>query len=157
MSVIANDFAQAPAGFLENCVTDGMPERIVDALEAVQIDAQHADDLALLRCAADVLHVLLKQQPVGEVGQRIVPGQVLDARLIAALLGDVFVSCHPAPIGERLMADRNGASIHHFDDVGGGLLGHHRQAALAKALPPPMGSLPACNRWSSISSSDIPM
>ena len=103
--------------------------------------------------ARDLVHVLLEVHAVGKVGQHVVAGQVLDARLVAALLGDVLVGRHPAAIGQRLMPDGDRTTVrqlHHESDAPG--LGDGCQTVGDKVSPPPIGSLPAsavCRRTSS--------
>ena len=46
-----------------------MPERIVDMLEAVEIEHHHRDALALLRAGDGVVQPILEQRPVRQSGQ----------------------------------------------------------------------------------------
>ncbi len=66
----------------QHLVADGVAERVVDRLEVVEIDAEHRDRLAALGCAAlDLVHLRrAEQRAVGQVGQRVVPRQMPDAR-----------------------------------------------------------------------------
>ena len=73
---IARDLAQAVAGAsLRTASPISVPERIVHALEAVQVDTEHADDLALRDTHADVLHVLLEEQAIGEAVRASCPAR----------------------------------------------------------------------------------
>ena len=61
-------------------VADGMPQRVVDLLEAVQVQEQHRHALALGLGAGDGLLGLGQQQiAVGQPGQFVVEGQLADA------------------------------------------------------------------------------
>ncbi len=67
-----------------------MPERIVDVLEAVEIDEQHRD--ALPRAARIVEHdaeAPREQRAVRQFGQHVVLGEELDARLALLAICDV--------------------------------------------------------------------
>ena len=54
-----------------------MAEAVVDQLEVIEVDKQHGDRTAgaVGRRQREV-EVLLEQQPVGKVGERVVIGQV---------------------------------------------------------------------------------
>jgi hypothetical protein len=75
---------------LQERVAHVVPERIVDVLEAVEVDEDHAD--AALR-APGLLHgqaqALDAQRAVGQLGQHVVQGQEADALLAALAVADV--------------------------------------------------------------------
>ena len=59
-----------------------MAERVVDVLEAVEVDEQHADAAAVAPRLRDRLRqALLQQQAVGQAGERVARGHVLQALL----------------------------------------------------------------------------
>ncbi len=66
----------------QHCVTGRVAERVVDLLEAVEIDMQQADALAGMVEEAEmpVEHVV-EEAPVGQPGKQIVQGVELDAGL----------------------------------------------------------------------------
>ena len=73
-----------------------MAERVVDALEAVEIEAEHGKALAAPQAQERLLQLLAEQRAVGEVGERVVARQVGDLLLLAAALGDVLVAAPPS-------------------------------------------------------------
>ena len=60
-----------------------MAERVVDALEAVEVEAQHGEALAAPQALQRLLQLLAEQRAVGEVGQRVVARKVGDLLLLA--------------------------------------------------------------------------
>ena len=80
-----------PLGDLaQQLVADGMSERVVDDLEAVEVEEEHGE---LLVVAVGLGHrerqAVAEEEAVRQVGQRIVEGEVLDLLLGALPLGDV--------------------------------------------------------------------
>ncbi|MNV67223.1 hypothetical protein D3C71_1600130 [compost metagenome] len=78
----AQGFFQAHSHFHQHAITDVVAEAIVDQLEAVQIDEQQrlvVTALALL--PEGLLHLLVKPDAVGQAGQRVVLGGMLEALL----------------------------------------------------------------------------
>jgi hypothetical protein len=63
---------------LQQLVADMMSERVVDALELVNVDIEQGELLALLRFFELALDLLAEQHPVGQLGQRVVMGEVRD-------------------------------------------------------------------------------
>ena len=112
VSPSATQLAQPLADRLEQRVADGMAERIVDVLEAVEIEAEHRQALALPSALSSAsLHALAQQHAVGQIGQHVVVRHVGDARLDAPLLGDVLVRGDPAAARHRLMLDGDDAPV----------------------------------------------
>ena len=67
---------------LEKLVADPVSQRVVDILETVEVDEQHADPTAgALRMRDRLCQALLQQQPVGQTGQRVARCHVLQALL----------------------------------------------------------------------------
>ena len=75
---------------LEQLVAGRMAERVVDALEMVEIEIEHRE----LPAAADqrklLLELLTQQHAIGQVGERIVVRQVRDPLLRLLAFGDVL-------------------------------------------------------------------
>src|ERR1700694_4305110 len=70
-------------------------------------------------CLRRVL-VFSKQVSIGQIGKRIVAGQMANSSFIATLLGYVLVCRHPAAIGHGRMGDGYDAAIfelEQFEDV----------------------------------------
>ena len=71
-------------------VAAGVAERVVDELEAVEVDVDEPDGAAAAPRARERLgEVLLEQRAVGQAGQPVVVGEVRDLALGLAALGDV--------------------------------------------------------------------
>ena len=83
---------QALGHLLEHLVAGAVAEAFVDVLEQIQVQQQHAAPRRALGAALQgVLHALVEQQAVGQPGQRVVVGQVV--QLLLGLL-------HGADVGE---------------------------------------------------------
>src|SRR6476659_6858428 len=79
-----------------------MSERIVDGLEAIEIETEDGETLTAAQAQQRGLQLLTKQGAVGEVGQHVVAREMGDLTLLAAALGDVLVQRQPAAAFERL-------------------------------------------------------
>ena len=77
--------AQPIRDALEEFVADQMSQRIVDALELVDVDVEDRE-LGALGLQQQFLRVALEQRPVRQVGQRVVMGEMLDLGLDAPRL-----------------------------------------------------------------------
>ena len=85
--ILAAHGAQQPGGdAAQQLVADGAPQRVVDALEVVEIDEHHGD-LARRARLERLAHLLAEQGAVGEPGERVVLGLVLELLLEVAQLG----------------------------------------------------------------------
>ena len=84
----------------QQLVADAVAHRVVDDLEVVQVDEQHAGDPSRPPGGGDLLRdPVLEQQPVGQPGQRVVEGPVLQLLLELVLLGHVPQGEHQAAHG----------------------------------------------------------
>ena len=77
-------------------------QAVIDELEAVEIDEGDRDLGAVaLRGENRLLQAVVEQRPVGQPGQRVVVGLLLDPGLVQLALGDVldraFVAAARAP------------------------------------------------------------
>ncbi|MEY9743663.1 hypothetical protein ABIF65_003037 [Bradyrhizobium japonicum] len=95
-----------------------MAERVVDPLELVDVDVMHRDLFATGDGGELRAQMLVEHGAVGQVGQRVVMGEVGDALLDAPALGDVFVGRHPAAVRERLVEDVDRAPVGGVDHHG---------------------------------------
>ena len=118
---LARAAAQALADQLEQLVADRVAERVVDALEVVEVEAKHGQAFAALDALDLVVELLEQHRPVGQVGERIVTRHVRDALFRALAFGDVFVGRQPAAAGERLVHHREGAAVREYHDLIEGL------------------------------------
>jgi len=86
----AGQVLQAPGRGDEHLVADGMPESVVDVLEAIEIDVvdpQHAAGTS--RAADQIVEAEAEEHPVGQAGQRIMMREIADARFGFAPLAEV--------------------------------------------------------------------
>ncbi len=95
--------ADAAADLEQQVVADQVTDRIVDHLEAVQVDEQHGELFARVRDVAlhRLLQPLQQQGAVGQAGQRVVQGFVFQPALDALALGDLFAQ---VAVGQRQRA-----------------------------------------------------
>ena len=113
---LADAAAEADGDGFQQLVADHVPERVVDALEFVDVDIEHRQ-LPLGRCVGQfALELFVEQGAVRQVRQRVVMGEVGDAFLGATLFGDVFMGPHPAAVRQRLVNDLDRASVRRRDD-----------------------------------------
>ena len=92
-----------------------MSERIVDGLEAVEVETEDREALAAPQAQQRLLQLLAKQRAVGEIGQHIVAREVGDLLLLAPALGDVLVQRHPSAALQRLARHRDDAIVAELD------------------------------------------
>ena len=84
-----------------------MAERVVDALEVVEVEVEDRELRATVDPGQLLLQMLAEQCPVRQVGQWIVVCQMRDPLLSALALGDIFVRRNPSAFGQRLIHDLN--------------------------------------------------
>ena len=113
--------AQALADELEQLVADVMAERVVDALELIEVETEHGQAFAALDALDLVIELLEQQHAIGQIGQCVVARHVRDAVFRALPFGDVFVGGEPAAVRDRLVDDGKGASVRKVHDVVEGL------------------------------------
>ena len=75
----ADATAHALGRRLQQQVPDRMSERIVDALEMVEIETENRDGFGAPQVAQDRFHPFIERHAVRQVGERIVVRQVLDS------------------------------------------------------------------------------
>ena len=73
--------AQALGDGLEQFVAALVAERVVDALEFVEVQIKHRELLAAPDALERLLELLAEEHPVGQIGQRIVVRQMRDPLL----------------------------------------------------------------------------
>jgi hypothetical protein len=107
---------QTRRDFRQKLVTHGVAERIVDALEVIEIKIEDRE----LRAAADptqlLFEVLAEEPPVREIGQRIIVRELRDAFLSALALGDVVVRRNPPAVRYGLIHNLNRLSCRGFNN-----------------------------------------
>ena len=102
--------AQPLRDALEEFVADQMAQRIVDALEFVDVDIEDRE-LHARGFEQQPLRVTLEQRPVRQIGQRVVMGEMLDPGLDAPPLGHVLQRGGPAAIRRALVDQPDRASV----------------------------------------------
>ncbi len=105
----ARDRAQPCRSSLEQPVAGGVPERVVDLLEVVQVQEHDRDVRAVPpRRIERVIEPVPEQDPVGKAGQQVVVGQMLQARLGA--LADLDLAfeqpVHTLELGRTTQSER---------------------------------------------------
>ena len=99
---------------LEQFVADRMAERIVDALEVVEIEAVHGEALALASATRQqFVEPLIEQDAIGQIGQRVMMRHIGNARLGLFALGDIDQRHQD----RRLVAERHPAAIDQHVDL----------------------------------------
>ena len=103
---LAHQAGEAARRRHEQLVADAVAHGVVDDLEVVEVDEQHARDQRRPPGGGELLgDPVLEQHPVGQPGQRVVEGPVLQLLLELVLLGHV-------PQGEDEAGDgRLGAQV----------------------------------------------
>ena len=82
--------SQALRHGLQQFVAALMSERVVDALEFVEVQIEHRELLAAPDALQRLLELLAEEQPVGQVSQRVVVRQMRDPLLRKLAVGDVL-------------------------------------------------------------------
>ena len=100
----------------EQLVADHVSERVVDALEFVDVDIEHRQLPVVRDVRQFFLEPFVKQSAVRQVGQRVVMGEVGDALLGAAALGNVFMGRHPSAVRQRFVDDLDRAAVRRRND-----------------------------------------
>ncbi len=95
-----------------------MPERVIDHLETIEVEAQEGADIARRGEGYRLLQAIAEQRPVRQFGQSVVLGHKSQARLGLPAFGDILVCRHPAAVDQRLIVHRHGPSVvQAVDDV----------------------------------------
>ncbi len=106
--------AQAVGAILEDAIAARVAERVVDFLEAVEVDCQDGEAAAVLT-GKGLGQAIGKSDAVRQAGQRVVSREESDLVDRSASLGDVLVSPQPAARRHRPHADLDDPSIEQFD------------------------------------------
>lgn len=77
-----------------------MPERVVHVLEIIEIEEKYGKRLARRRTSRSEINMRRKECPVGQTGQHIVIGQMLQTFFALLFRGDVGIGTDSAAIGE---------------------------------------------------------
>src|SRR4029077_1083514 len=123
--LFADAFPQPVRHFPQEFVSHGMSERVVDFLEAIEIEAEDRDLSAAADAAERILQLLAKISAVWQIGERVMPGHMRDLRLSFLPLRYVFQRRDPAAFRSWPLDDaRVGIALpHRFDHLGNEGLG----------------------------------
>src|ERR1700732_3090358 len=105
-------------GFQE-FIACGMAERIVDALEFVDVDVEHRKLLAPLGSLELPLQLLAERHAIRQIGQRVVVSQMGNLLLGAPALRDVLLRGNPSTIRQRSIHDLDRTTVGGFQDAVG--------------------------------------
>ena len=108
---LARAGSEAGGDRFQQLVADHVAERVVDALEFVDVDIEHRQLPVRRDVGQFALEPFVEQRAVRQIGQRVVMGEVGDALLGAAALGDVFMGRHPSAVRQRLVDDLDRTSV----------------------------------------------
>ena len=87
-------------------IADGMAERVVDRLEIVEVDEEDRDSRRSAELSSAARTSLAEQRAVGQPGQRIVVGLVVQLLLQIAQLGDGLLEPVVLERGARVRGER---------------------------------------------------
>ncbi len=113
---LANAVPQPARHGLEEEVSDRMAERIVDLLEAIEVETENGEAFAALHPHLHLLQLFLEPGSIAQTRQRVVMRQESDLRFRAASLGDVLVDGDPAARSHRRVLHQDFAPLRRFDD-----------------------------------------
>ena len=108
--------SQALGDFLEQHVADAVTERVVDDLEAVEIEKHHGEvvgSLDAVRRAAHLIERGAEHAPVRQPGQRVLRGEPRHVRLRLRALGDVGEGLDEAAVGQMAAAHLDHGPVRH--------------------------------------------
>jgi hypothetical protein len=104
----AKHAAQPGGHLLQEAVAPVVSERVVDVLEAIEVEEQHAEHLLVAARREQCLaQAVTEQASVGQPGERVVQGLVFERVGVSLALGDV---------AERGDEQVPGADLHRADD-----------------------------------------
>ena len=88
---VATERAQLLRQLAEHVIADRVTKRIVDLLEAIEVDAQHGQRFsALLRSIYRVREMFHERGAIGQIGERIIVCQVRNSGLGLLALGNIL-------------------------------------------------------------------
>ena len=100
---------------LEKHVSDRVAERVVDRLEAVEIETEDGERLARRTEPGErLLEALAQQQAIGELRQGVVPGHMRDMLLHLLARRDVGVGAHRPAVADRGRPDLEDRAVGAF-------------------------------------------
>ncbi len=133
----AGDGFQPLRDFLQEDVADSMTKQVIDAFEAIEVNANDAEFAARQgRVHQRIRHVAVERRPVRQVRQRIVIGEMGYPQLSCFAFGRIFDNAQQiAGLAVKIIDDHPMRP-----DVLGYGPGHHASAARRARLPVRIGS-----------------
>ncbi len=108
--LFADDATQPLPRLQQQHVAQGVAQGVVDDFEAIQIEEHHRKPVPVAACVSDgVIEPVEEEGAVGQSGQGVVVGQIIEADFALFAGGDVGE--HPHIVG-----DRSAVIAHHGDD-----------------------------------------
>jgi hypothetical protein len=87
---IANHLFQSSSDRDQQLIAREMTERVVDALEVVEVQEQHGAEASVAEhLGSSLIESIIEERAIGESGQRVVQGLVGELGRQRALVGDV--------------------------------------------------------------------
>src|SRR6267378_1984012 len=109
----SNHVVQTGGKFYQYLVPGGMAVRVVDLLEAVQVQSEYGQGVPLaLRACHFGGQALFREPPVIQTSQRINHGEIAEKVGMALLLGELAAK----PLDENCLRNRIDVKKHHQDD-----------------------------------------
>ena len=106
----AHGVAQPVGDGAQELVAAGMPQRVVDLLELVEVDEVDGKRAAAAQARHRRVHLVAEERAVGQPGQRIVARQLVDLGLGHRAVGDVLEQHDAAAVGHRVEGERERAA-----------------------------------------------
>ena len=106
-------FVQAVSDRAEHGVTRRVPMQIIDRLESIEIQKDHGETLVARASRQGDVERLVKQPPVGESGQRVVPRGLLGQRFRGDPRGDRLAQQDRLAHGGGHRAEADATAHHH--------------------------------------------
>ncbi len=100
---LAHAGAQALGYVPEHRIAGGVAQRVVDALEPVQVEAHDSKRQAAAELRNGGLQPFVEREAVRQTRERVMPGQIDDPLVAASLFGDVLVGYYPTAVRQRLV------------------------------------------------------
>jgi hypothetical protein len=131
---VAGTVAHAFGCRLQQLVPYRMTERIVDALEIVEVEAQHREGRPLRKPRKKLFHFFVKQNSVRQVRERVVVSHIRNFRFAPPLVGNILEGDHEAASGYRRELRREGLAVGSLDHDMPGFPPLHEPANVADDL-----------------------
>lgn len=123
---------------LQDTVADQVPQGVVHHLELIEVQTQQRKPLAPLGLRQCLVQPILEDDPVGQLGLRIVPREEDDLFLRFATLRNVFMDDNQAAVRHGLVRNRDRSTVGERSDGSGTLAGLKDRRPLRHDFVTPM-------------------